>query len=108
MADGLELADILAVRRLKKLRRRSMKTAGWRDSEYVAKHLRRRYLRWAEDTPLEAFRAAALAAAEAHGRVTQGANNAVAERLWFEVQGDVDKLLRRADEVAGHHIRGDR
>jgi hypothetical protein len=53
---GLELEDHLAVQRLKYLRQRSMRNAGWRDADLLGRLIRRRYLRWADDSPLEDHR----------------------------------------------------
>ncbi len=102
--NGLELADHLAVQRLKYVRQRSMRNPRWHDADYLAKFIKRSYLRWDLETPLEPLRRDvehALAAYAAAVRHTDPS----AEDRWTEVQEAVDRLIDGAERLSGHRIK---
>lgn len=101
--EPLDLADLLAVGALKRLRQRSIRNPRWRDAPYLGAHLKRAYLRWAEDSPVERERVAAQRALE---RFTNAANHATADldTAWASVVVAVDALIAAAERIEGHHI----
>src|SRR4051794_2684657 len=65
---SLESPDRTAIERLKYLRKQSMRNPAWRDADYLRLYITRRYMRWADDSPLEPFRVRVLASLKAFRR----------------------------------------
>ena len=103
LEEPLELADILAVGALKKLRQRSMRNPRWRDAPYLEIYLRRSYLRWAEGSPVESQRVEAQRALKRYtSAAKRGADDL--DTAWASVVTAVDRLIRAAERIEGHSI----
>jgi hypothetical protein len=100
----LEIADHLAVAALKKLRRRSKGNPHWRDAPYLQIYLRRRYLRWAEDSPLEGERVGAERALDRYQAAAKRGGER-ADDEWMSVLVEVDALIAEAERLQGHKIK---
>jgi hypothetical protein len=101
--DDLDLADLLAVQRLRYLRQRSMGNPAWRDADYLGLYLRRRYLRWSDDSPLEALRLQAQRAINTYRNAVKRGGDA--DAAWECVRVAVDAIIEKAEDIIGHRIK---
>jgi len=103
MSDELDLADVLAVADLKKLRWRSMSNPRWRDARFLSGYLKRRYLKWADDSPLDPKRLAALDAVARYRRAAKQRGYDL-DAGWASLLTAIDDLIAEAERVQGHAI----
>ena len=102
---GLDLADHLAVQRLKYLRQRSMRNPAWRDARHLGLLIERRYLQWADDTPLESQRRSVERALDTYRAAVKIGCADTEDARWGDVRSAVDQLIDGVEKVAGHLIK---
>ena len=100
----LELADVLAVQTLKKLRRRSLRNPRWRDADYLHLYLKRSYFQWADDSPLEPKRAEVESTLHRYMQNAKRSGTALDDE-WAAVVAAVDSLIAEAERVQGRRIK---